>query len=136
MQYAPAEPIYHQYNGMVAFYDEVRTQYNSLENPNDGLVKFLEELETKMVEGSVITQFSSQKDRVVMNMQAPDYEAAAKMIEKLRGFDSLNAVAVASINEVKVDAIEESEDREAQEARTYVEFEIVCFYQTVVAVEE
>lgn len=136
VQYAPAEPIYHQYNGMVAFYDEVRTQYNLTENPNDGLVKFLEELEKKMVEGSVITQFSSQKDRVVMNMQAPDYEAAAKMIEKLRGFDSLNAVAVASINEVKVDAIEESEDHEAQEARTYVEFEIVCFYQTVVAVEE
>ncbi len=126
--YAPAEPVYHQYNGMVAFYKEVLTNTMQTEHPNNNLIPFLEELEKKIISDASVMEFTSTKENAVIMFEAPDYEAAAKLIETMRTFDSVQAVAVTSITEVKVEAVEASEDREATPASQHVEFEVICFY--------
>ena len=81
-QYAPAEPIYHQYNDMLDFYNQAMELGNVINHPNDQLVAFMEELETKILQSACVLEFTSMGDMAVIKFQANDYEEAAKIIEE------------------------------------------------------
>lgn len=152
-EYLPAETVYNQYNNMTVFYNEVYSGYRLAEHPNDNLIAFLGELEEKLPADALLTEFTSNSEQAVLNMQVADKEQAAKVIETLRGFDSLMSVSVTGIAVVEIE--EESSEAEAlKEAlgeiledalgetgveagenaeNTRVEFSIVCTYYPVTA---
>lgn len=127
-QYAPAEPIYHQYNDMLDFYNQAIVLGNVINHPNDQLVAFMEELETKILQSACVLEFTSMGDMAVIKFQANDYEEAAKIIETMRTFKSLANVTSSEIMEVKVEAREATANTEAVEASQHVEFEVICYY--------
>ena len=109
--YMPAESVYHLYNNTVALFNEVKVGYRLTESPNDGLVAFMEELEKKLPATAELREFTSDNEQAVITMQTMNMEEAAKVIQTMRGFDSLMSVSVAGINVEEV----EDEDAEADE---------------------
>lgn len=127
-EYAPAEPLYHQYNDMLDFYNQAIVLGNVINHPNDQLVAFMEELESKILQSACVLEFTSMGDVAVIKFKANDYEEAAKIIETMRTFKSLVNVTSSEIVEVKIEAREATVNTEAVEASQHVEFEVVCYY--------
>lgn len=139
-EYGPAENVYNTYNNMVAFYKEVEIGYKSTLHPNDNLIAFLEELEEKLPADAELVEFTSNGEQATLTMKVVDKEQAAKVIQTLRGFDSVLDVSIGAldkedIDEAVEDANEETTDGEAVED-TRVLFSIVCTYKPMVATEE
>lgn len=109
--YMPAESIYNLHNHTVDLFNEIRAGYRLTESPNDGLVAFLEELEEKLPADAEVREFSSDGTQAVIAIQTMDMEEAAKVIQTLRGFDSLMNVSVAGISTEEVN-IQDSDDEE------------------------
>lgn len=143
--YMPAESVYNLYNNTVALFNEVRAGYRMTESPNDGLVAFWEELEAKLPADAEVRDFTSNDTQAVIMIQVMDMEEAAKVIQTMRGFDSLMSVSVAGITTEEItssnadnagqsDAGEGTEEGEAndtlttQEGGTRVVFALVCLY--------
>lgn len=143
--YMPAESVYNLYNNTVALFNEVRAGYRMTESPNDSLVAFFEELEAKLPADAEVRDFTSNDTQAIITIRVMDMEEAAKVIQTMRGFDSLMSVSVAGITTEEInssnadnagqsDAEEGTEEEEAngtlttQEGGTRVVFALVCLY--------
>lgn len=131
-QYEEAEKVYNTYNSMTALYDAVREGYAQTRNPNDDLLAFLSELEEKLPADAVVTDFSSDSDQAVISLTVSSKEEAAKVIQTLRGFDSVMDVSVGTTSRDSETTAEDGEEEE--EPR--VTFSIVCTYYPVSLTEE
>lgn len=108
--YAPAESIYNQYNNLTALFNEVRAGYRMTESPNDGLLDFLTELEEKLPANARVRSFVSNDTQASITLEAANMEEAAKVIQTLRGFNSLMNVTVAGISTEEVTEEENAGD--------------------------
>lgn len=139
-EYGPAENVYNTYNNMVAFYKEVEIGYKSTLHPNDNLIAFLEELEEKLPADAELTEFTSDGEQATLTLKVVDKEQAAKVIQTLRGFDSVLDVSIGALDKEDIDeAVEDAnaettDGEEAEDPR--VLFSIVCTYKPMVATEE
>ncbi len=98
-QYSPAKEVYNTYSSLMEFYKELEAGYYMTENPNNNLVSFLEELEIKLPADAVMTDFLSDQDKAVLSLVVRTKEEAAKVIQVIREFDSIQEVVVTGIEE-------------------------------------
>ena len=98
-KYVEAEAIYNKYINTLTFYNAVVVGDKAMENPNDNILLFFDELEKTLPADSMITNFSSSSSAVSMSIRVPDQAVAAALINKIRNFDSLSTVTVSAINE-------------------------------------
>lgn len=142
-EYGPAENVYNTYNQMVALYKEVETGYKSTLHPNDNLIAFLEELEEKLPADAELVEFSSDGIQATLTMKVVDKEQAAKVIQTLRGFESVLDVSIGALDKEDIeDAVENSaqaaageEGEENLQDDPRVLFSIICTYKPVMATE-
>lgn len=132
-QYEEAEKVYNTYNSVTAFYEAVREAYAQTQNPNDNLLAFLAELEEKLPASSEVTDLSSDSEQAVISLKVHSKEEAAKVIQTLRGFDSLMDVAIGGVN--KEDQ-QTQDGTEEEEQEPYVVFSLVCTYYPVNVIGE
>lgn len=124
--YAPAKEVYEQYTSVKGIYEQVKIGHEMTLHSNDGIIDFLEELEEMLPVDVEVTEFASNDTDCVMTMRVSDKETAAKIIDNLRQFESIEQIQVSSIMEEskksEEDEIEVSED-------TKVYFSINCTYR-------
>ncbi len=125
--YLPAEQIYQRYVAMSTMYQDILMGHLMTNRPNDNILNFLGELETKLPADVTVMEFTSDDEQSVLLIRAADKDMAAAIIQNLREFASLQYVSVDSIREVEEEIEEETEGEEAQ-YRRYVEFTVVCSY--------
>lgn len=118
-QYAEAEVVHNQYLAVTALYNEVKNKYSMTAHSNDELVAFLRELENKLPSDIVISEFTSNAEGCIMVFNVTDLEEAGKVLQILRGFESVLDVAAPSIDEV------------FDIRMGSYEFEVECFYMPV-----
>ncbi|MDE5891525.1 MAG: pilus assembly protein PilM [Acetatifactor sp.] len=131
--YLPAEQIYQRYVAMSNMYQEILMGHLMTNRPNDNVLNFLGELETKLPTDVTVMEFTSDDEQAVLLIRAADKDTAAGIIQNLRDFASLQYVSVDSIREVEeeIQGEEETEgevDPEDIQYRRYVEFSVVCSY--------
>ena len=132
-QYEEAEKVYNTYNSVTAFYEAVREAYSQTQNPNDNLLAFLAELEEKLPASSEVTDFSSDSEQAVISLKVYSKEEAAKVIQTLRGFDSLMDVTIGGVNKEEQQTQDGTEEEEQE---PYVVFSLVCTYYPVNVIGE
>lgn len=112
---------------MTAFYNEVEAGYKMTEHPNDNLIAFLEELEEKLPAEAELVEFSSNDKEAVLTMKVVDKEQAAKVIQTLRGFDSVMDVSIGTVDK---ETMEQAAEHTKEEDLRVI-FSIICHYYTV-----
>lgn len=125
--YLPAEQIYQRYVAMSTMYQDILMGHLMTNRPNDNILNFLGELETKLPADVTVMEFTSDDEQSVLLIRAADKDMAAAIIQNLREFASLQYVSVDSMREVEEEIEEETEGEEVQ-YRRYVEFTVVCSY--------
>lgn len=120
--YEQAEKLYNSYNGLKSLDEEVAMQYRITEHPNNNLIAFLSEMETKLPSDSYLQELVSNGESAALKVRASSYEEAAKIIETFRSFDSVRDVVTTALTEVYTEATEDAEED------YYVEFDVVCYY--------
>ena len=123
-EYGPAESVYNTYNSLLVFYKEVEIGYKLTESPNDYLIAFLEELEEKLPADAELTELTSDNTQAVLTIKVTDKEKAAKVIQTLRGFDSIMDVSIGALDKEDIDQAAE----EAENGDPRVLFSIICSY--------
>lgn len=95
------EEIYSAYTNAKAQYDNYQNMYQYTNTPNEGLKKFIEELEEKMPSDITVENFSSTGTQVSFSMRVGSKSAAANTIMQLRTFESLSTVTTTGIDEAE-----------------------------------
>lgn len=138
--YLPAEQIYRRYVSMTTLYGDVLLGHLKTNNPNDNILNFLGELEVKLPADVQVIEFSSNDEQAALRMRVADKDTAAGVIQQLREFSSLRAVAVSSIQEMEEEISKEQNTtsnettenetitEEEKEFQRYIEFTILCSY--------
>ncbi len=128
-QYAANTTKVNSMQEIVVIYDQYLLEKNAAEQAqildsytnthNENLVAFIEELETKMPSNISVTSFTSGTENVVMNIIVTSKAEMANVVQQLRTFDSIKAVAVGAATDV-VD----------EEGNHSVTFSVSCTYKT------
>ena len=121
---AQAKAIYDKYMGVKDLWGHIEYGNWLTENSNDAIIDFFAELEQKLPAEVEVTQFSSDDEQCVMAMRVSDKDTAAKVIDTLREFESVDTVCVSLLKE-------ESDDSDIsglEVTNTMVSFEISCVY--------
>lgn len=100
---------------------------------NDNLLLFMEELESKLPYDVVLEEFSSDDETCAINMDVADKATAAKVVDTLRGFESVMSVTVEELEEVEKEVEDRGsgnsdEPEELTRLDTYVNFTVTCSY--------
>lgn len=96
---APVEKVYRESVYAEQYLNEVKTMYYATQTQNDQLPQFFKELERVLPSSVNTLSFSAEAEKVSINMNVESKEAAAKTIQELREFESLDTVTVAALNE-------------------------------------
>lgn len=132
---------YNKYMAVKNLFTQVVMGTRMSEHANDNLLVFMGELENKLPFDVVIEEFSSDDDQCVIKMDVADKSTAAKVLDTLRGFDSVMLVTMESLSEEERKPEDgakttTSEDREQPEelsqTDTYISFTVHCIYYPVV----
>ncbi len=121
-QYAEAEPIYNRFVNMSELYLEVINQYRMTEHSNDEIVAFFTELEQKLPSDTVVKEIVSDSESARITFWVPELEQSAKILQILRGFESVMDVALG-------DGTKDSGDEETGEAGFV--FQAICYYYPI-----
>ena len=130
-KYSAAEKYYHQYEAAMKAYTDAYTGSLLVQNPNDNLLLFFEELEKKLPSEAIVTAISSNSDAAVLTMQVPDEETATGVVDKLRAFDAVLDVSLGGLTVVEEEVMGPDGlplPEEEGGKITYVEFSVTCFY--------
>lgn len=149
--YLPAEETYNAYNAVKDFYTPIREGYLMTQSPNDNLLQFLDDLEKNLPESAVVTQIDSNNEQASITMRVSGMEQAAKVIQTIRGFDSVADVAIGAFSQEESEEAEEDLKEEIEEAVVEVlegvkdiedveiadfMFNIICTYRPLVSSSE
>lgn len=120
-QLLPVEDVKNTYVQTQTLWDQVHVMYNMTANDNDRLVAFIEELEEKMPSEIIVLSMSSTSSGVSLNIEVGSKQAAAKVLQQLRDFDSILVLETPSVT----DTISEGN-------RHTVSFAVNCVYSGLV----
>lgn len=95
------EAVYNAYNYAKLQYENYQNMYQYTNTPNEGLRKFLEEMEQKMPSDITVESFSSTGTQVNFSMRVTSKSAAANTLIQLRTFESLATVVTTGIDETE-----------------------------------
>ena len=90
---------YDTYMNYQAMADNLTIVNGFSETPNAQLTAFFQEMEHKMPASVLVLSAVCTSDGITMNVTVPSMEAAAVVIDQLRGFESVNALTVSTITE-------------------------------------
>ncbi len=121
-QLLPVEDVRNTYVQTQTLWNQVHTMYNMTANDNDRLVAFIEELEVKMPSEIIVLSMSSNATGVTLNVEVGSKQAAAKVLQQLRDFESILVLDTATVTDTKVDGT----------SRHTVSFSVNCVYSGVV----
>lgn len=93
--------VYDKYQEATDLANQVDAMYALTENSNEALINFIEEMEQKMPEDFVVTSLSANTTNVTMQVEVNSKEAAAKVVQQFRSFDTVAAVAATSYSSDK-----------------------------------
>ena len=95
--------VYDKYQEATDLANQVDAMYALTENSNEALINFIEEMEQKMPEDFVVTSLTANTTNVTMQVEVNSKEAAAKVVQQFRSFDTVAAVAATSYTSDKDD---------------------------------
>lgn len=95
------EQVYETYQSLKLKYEQFLQMYEYTNTPNESLVEFIEEMETKMPSAIVVETFSSTGTEVSFSMKVAGKQEAAKTMMQLREFESLSEVTTTGIDEAE-----------------------------------
>ncbi|MBR1855392.1 MAG: pilus assembly protein PilM [Lachnospiraceae bacterium] len=138
-EYEQGKVWYDQFVATTNVCQEIINGYALSQHANDNLLVFLGELEEKLPYDVVFQEFVSDDTMCTMTMQVPDKETAAKVVDTMREFDSIQYVYVEEVTEEKVEKNEddkgnergEDESEELVMIETKTELTVFCVYKPV-----
>ena len=89
--------VYDKYQEITDLKVQVDNMYGVTENNNGSLNAFITELEEKMPKNILVLSMSGTTNDLTMQMEVDSKEAAAKVVQQLRGFESVANVQIAGI---------------------------------------
>ncbi len=95
----PIREVYYNKVYSDLYLEQCRQMYATTQTQNDNLLKFIAELENVLPKTVNVLSFTSEVDKVTIEMQVESKEAAAKSIQEIRKFKSIESVTVGSVNE-------------------------------------
>ena len=145
--YEEAERVYHQYENTLTVYRQLYIASLLIENPNDNILIFFNDLEHLLPTDVKIYGFETNTEQVAITFAVDTKETAAGIIEKIRDLDSIMSIEVTKFeeNRKKVEKTEEekqaeqaahgigNEVEEEPEETVEIEFTVICTYMPVVA---
>lgn len=93
--------VYDKHQEITDLQVQVDALYNCTENHNEDLIAFIEEMEEKMPEDITVLSMSGTTTDITMQIEVPTKEAAAKIVQQFRVFDSVLAISSAGIQSVE-----------------------------------
>lgn len=112
-----AEIIYSNSLLYQKFSDDLNVMENVIKSPNDELRQFIDELEKRMPAEVNVLSATCSKEGISMNITVTSKIAAAKTIQQLRSFETINNIVVGQLT----DAVDESGNQT-------VSFSVDCTY--------
>ncbi len=101
--YQEGKEVYDQYMAVEALCKEVENGTNMSLKPNDNLIVFLGELETKLPNEVYLDEFFSDDEQCILIMYVKNQEVAAKTVNTLRtNFQSIEDVYVETLEDEEV----------------------------------
>lgn len=97
----PVEEVHNMYLATQTLWLDAESMQELTENHNDNLVAFIEELEQRMPADIVVLSLSANADTVNLNINVSSKESAAKVIQELSAFETIQIVQTAQISDVK-----------------------------------
>ena len=95
----PAQTVYNEYLSTAAQYDKYKYLYEYTENPNENLVKFINELEQILPDSFYTDSFSSDQTGISMTVNVEGKAAAARTILNIRNMESIEDVQISNITD-------------------------------------
>ncbi|MDE7268976.1 MAG: pilus assembly protein PilM [Acetatifactor sp.] len=137
--YEQGKVVYDKYMATQNFYTEIVRGTRMTELPNDNLLVFLGELEEKLPYDVVIEEFLSDDEQCVMQIDVTDKRTAAKVLDTLRGFDSVMQVTMETMEEKEKKSEDDERSTNADDNAskelvledTYISFSVHCIYYPV-----
>ena len=126
-QYVEAEPIYNRFVNMSELYLDVISKYRLTEHSNDEIVAFFTELEQKLPADTVVKEIVSDSESARITFWVPELEQAAKILQTLRGFESVMDVALG-------DGAKENGEEQTNAAG--FDFQAICYYYPIEVEDE
>ena len=117
-KYQEAEVVHKQYENVQQLFQEVEQKCAMLNHPNDNMLDFIMELEEKFPSDVQLTALVSDGECATLSMKTKDFDEGAKVIQILRGFESVQDVVINGI-----ETVEETDDEEG-----FTQFDVACYY--------
>ncbi len=96
---APIQDVYYEDVYSQMYLEEARKMYYSTQTQNDGIVKFLGELEEVVPASIRVDSFTSNAENMVMALRVDTKEEATSLINAMRQFSSLADISVSAITQ-------------------------------------
>lgn len=113
----PVEELYNIYQATQTLWLDAEAMYELTENHNDNLVAFIEELEQKMPSDIHTISMTAAADNAVMNIEIGSKEAAAKVLQEISAFESIEVVMTSGLT-----------DEKNEDGMHLVSFSVTCTY--------
>ena len=92
--------VYDKYQEITGLKVQVDGMYAATENNNGGLNDFIAEMEEKMPKDMVVLSMNGTTNDLTMQMEVNSKEAAAKVVQQFREFESVSDVKITGIQSV------------------------------------
>ena len=99
----PVEVVHDTYVEAQTLWMDADNMYELTENHNEYLVAFIQELEQKMPSDIVVLSMVASADNVTLNIDVESKASAAKILQELRAFDTIEVVQTAGLTDVRDD---------------------------------
>lgn len=135
-KYQQSKLVYDQYQGILSTYTMLHTGSLMVENNNQGLLKFLDELEKKLPSYAAVVGFSSSDTQADLTIRVDSEAVVAGVVNVLRTFESANDVGLKAIRNVEEQittegdapiVVDENGER-IEGTLTYCEFTVSVIY--------
>lgn len=98
-QLEPVREVYWNKIYSDKYLEQTKNMYLTTRNQNDNLLRFMEELENTLPNTVNVQSFSSAGSSLVINLKVDSKEAAAKTIQDIRKFETVDSLTVGGISE-------------------------------------
>lgn len=97
----PVEGVYNTYVAAQGIWTDAKMMLELTENHNDDLVAFIQELEQKMPADIIVLSMVANAKDVTMNIDVSSKESAAKVLQELDGFRTIQVTQTTGLKDVR-----------------------------------
>lgn len=100
----PVENIHNTYVAAQNLWVDADNMNTITQNHNDDLVAFIQEMEQKMPSDIMVLSMVASADNITLNIDVRSKEAAAKVLQELDAFDSIQLIQTQGLTDLREDA--------------------------------